>query len=61
MKLTRLEAFIASVTFFTVLSTAFFYGCGGNKEEVKQDSTLVVDSLVADSACVDTLVIDSLK
>ncbi len=61
MKITKTTALIASTVFFAVLSTTFFYGCGGHKEEVKQDSTLVVDTLKVDSLGVDTIKVDTIK
>lgn len=58
----KTTALVATLLFSAVLSTAFFYGCGGHKEEVKQDSldSLAVDTIKVDSLGVDTIKVDTI-
>lgn len=60
MKVTKTTAVVLTVFFSAVLSTTFFIGCGGHKEEVKQDSTLVMDTIKVDSLGVDTIKVDTI-
>jgi hypothetical protein len=58
MKATGTAAVVVMGIFFSaVLTSTFFIGCGGHKEEVKQDS-VVTDSIVKDSIIKDTVIIE---
>lgn len=52
--------FVVGAFCSALLTSAFFVGCGGHKEEVKQDS-LVCDTVKVDSLGVDTVVVDTNK
>lgn len=61
MKATSTAAVVVMGIFFSaVLTSTFFIGCGGHKEEVKQDSTLVIDTIKVDSLGVDTIKVDTI-
>ena len=60
MKTSTTTKVVLSVFFSAIFTSAFFVGCGGNKEEVKQDSIAVIDTIKLDSLGLDTIKVDTI-